>query len=273
MKPTASGFVDVGGARLYYDMAGEGHPLILIHAGIADSTMWDELLPTFAGRFRTIRFDLRGFGRSDLAIGPFSRRTDLYALLVALEIERAHFVGVSMGGALAIDVAIERPDLVSALVAVAPGLSGSARSDASKASWAAIEAAAVAGDLARAVELEMQMWVDGPFRTPEQVAPGLRERVRLMETKNVTRDTNEGAPQSLVPPAIGRLGEIKCPTLIVLGEVDQPDINDNGERLAREVVGARKVVLPGVGHMLTLEEPTAFAQLVVKFLADLPAHP
>ena len=91
-ETTQTRTVEANGARLPYEIAGSGFPLVLVHAGVADRRMWDDQVAAFAGRYRTIRYDLRSFGESVGAPGPFSHHADLRALLDGLEIERAHLV-------------------------------------------------------------------------------------------------------------------------------------------------------------------------------------
>lgn len=269
VRQPATGFAEVNGARLYYEVAGAGHPLILIHAGIAHSRMWDEHVDAFAQRYQVVRYDLRGFGQSAMPPGPYAHRDDLYGLLALLEIERAALVGVSMGGGIAIDFALEHPERVTALVPVASGVSGSKPPDALIQSWSEIEAMAEGGDVAGAVELELRLWVDGPGRTPEQVAPAVRERVRIMETENAAQqEGQEGTSQPLEPPAIDRLGEIRAPTLVVVGDGDVPHILTTADRLAAGIPGARRVSMSGVAHMLTMEQPEEFNRFVLDFLGE-----
>ena len=152
-----SGFAAVNGTRLYREVTGAGHPLVLLHAGIADARMWDDQVAAFAERYTVIRYDARGFGRSDPAVGRFSPRADLAGLLVELGVERAHLVGLSMGGAVALDTALEHPELASALVLAATRPSGLAPSKGLRDGWTAVDEAFAAGDVAWAVELELRM--------------------------------------------------------------------------------------------------------------------
>jgi pimeloyl-ACP methyl ester carboxylesterase len=266
-----SGTAEVQGARLYYEVAGRGHPLVLIHAGIADCRMWDDQFEVFARRFRVVRYDVRGFGRSDMPPGPFSHQADLAGLLGHLDLGRAYVLGVSMGGLIAIDFTIERPEMVAALIPVASALSGSKPSDGLLAQWATVEEVAEKdGDVPRAVELELRMWVDGPRRTPDQVDPAVRERVREMNTAVFMRALRpEGTPVPLDPPAIDRLGEIVVPTLIIVGDGDQPDIVATADLLAQGIAGARQVVMPGLAHVPNMERPAEFNSIVQEFLGSL----
>lgn len=264
-----TGFAEVNGARLSYEVSGEGRPLVLIHAGIADSRMWDAQFTTFAQQYRVIRYDMRGFGRSAMPPGPFAHHEDLHGLLSFLGIESAYLVGVSLGGRVAIDLALTHPELVAALIPAASALDGHRWSDEARRRWAEIGAAVEGGDVARAVELELRMWVNGPTRTPEQVDAAVRERVRTMNAAIFARAADDSGEQGLEPPAIDRLGEIRAPTLAIAGDRDMPDILAIADRLAAGIAGARKVVMPGVAHLLTMEQPVAFNRIVLDFLRDL----
>jgi pimeloyl-ACP methyl ester carboxylesterase len=265
------GLAEVNGTRLYYELRGEGQPLVLIHSGLATSRMWDEQAWVFAQRHRVVLYDLRGFGRSGMPPGPFSNRADLAALLRFLGVERAVLLGSSMGGQLAIDFALEYPEMVAALILVGAGISGKQPSDYLVTRWAEIDAAATTGDIARAVELELRLWVDGPGRAPEQVDPAARELVREMNTDNFRRapEQEQGQPQALEPPALSRLGQIRAPTLVLVGEHDVPDTLESAERLARGIPGASKLVLPGTAHLPSLEQPEVFNRLVLEFLQEM----
>ena len=265
-----TGFADVNGTRLAYETRGNGHPLVLLHAGIGDARMWDDQMDAFAARYRVVRYDARGFGRSGAATGSYSPRADLAGLLAALGIGRAHLVGLSMGGALALDAALEYPELASALVLAATRPSGLAPSKELRDGWTAVDAAFAAGDVARAVELELRMWVDGPGRTPDRVDPAVRERVREMDAALFALP-DEGEPEALDPPAVERLGEVRVPTLAIVGEADQPDVLAGAETLAREVPGGRLATIRDAAHVPNMERPAAFNRLVLEFLAGVDA--
>lgn len=269
-----SGFAEIDGARLYYELAGAGHPLVLIHAGIADSRMWDDQWETFAQRYTVLRYDLRGMGRSPMPAGPFAYHEDLYGLLSYLGLGSAYLVGVSVGGMTAIDFTLAYPHMVDALVAVDAGVSGNAPPDSLLQAWEEVDQAVERGDVAGAVELELRMWVDGPRRRPEQVDPTVRERVREMNANNVAVYSEAGTPQPLEPPAAGRLGEIGVPTLVIAGAEDQPHVLASANLLETSIPGARKVVMPDTAHVPSMERPQEFNRLVLDFLESLqPARP
>lgn len=267
-----SGMAEVNGTRLYYEVAGEGHPLVLIHAGIADSRMWDDQFDAFAQRYRVIRYDLRGFGRSEVPPGPYALRDDLLGLLRFLGVARTYLVGVSIGGGLAIDFTLEHPGMVDALIPVAAGVFGLPRSAADDAPFEEVEAAIKAGDLARANELEIDLWVVGTRRTADQVDPRVRQRALEMNGDSFARlaENEQAHPQPLDPPAYGRLGEIHAPTLVIVGDEDLPEVTRAADALAANIAGAHKVVMHGAAHLPNMEQPAEFNRLVLDFLAGLP---
>lgn len=265
----ASGFAQVNGARLYYETAGEGPPLVLIHAGIADNRMWDNQFELFSKHFRAVRYDVRGFGKSDVAKSVFSHRDDLCQLMRFLNIDKAYLIGLSMGGGMVIDFAIEHPEMVTALIPVASGLSGHEPSSELKAKEEQVDAAFKAGDVARTVELDVRTWVDGPNRDPSQVDRTVREKVRQMDTDTTSRYVGQPAPISgkpLQPPAISRLAEIRAPTMIIVGDQDVQDIMATSELLESGIANARRIVISGAAHMVNMEKAEEFNRLVLEFL-------
>ena len=268
-----SGYADVNGGRLYYEVAGEGHPLALLHAGIADSRMWDDQFEEFAKQYRVVRYDYRGFGKSSVPVDGFSMRADLYELLRQLGIERAYLIGVSMGGGLAVDAAIERPDLVAALIPTCPGLSGQSEDATPEeiAFFEQVETADKDGDLGRVNELEVHLWVDGLSRSPEQVNPALRDKVREMNGLALQRQHEwEGVTtRKLEPPAAGRVGEITAPTLAIIGDRDLSGVKQAVDLIAAGVPGARKATVANAAHVPNMEHPEEYNRIVLDFLGSL----
>jgi 3-oxoadipate enol-lactonase len=268
-------FADVGGKELWYEEAGDGPALVLIHEGVADSTMWDDLVDDFAREHRVLRYDLPGYGRSPLPPGPFSHIRDLASLLEGLDVDRASIVGVSVGGRIALDFALVHPDRVDALVLTAPGLPGWDWSEEMERVDEQEEALVEAGDVEGAAELAVQVWFDGPHRSPADVDAKLRERALEMNRRAYaiqipayTTEQQPGPSEQLDPPTIGRLDEVRAPTLVVVPELDLPDILGICELLADRIPGARKIVMPGVAHFAPMERPADFTRHVLAFLAE-----
>jgi pimeloyl-ACP methyl ester carboxylesterase len=264
-----TGMAEVNGARIYYEVAGEGEPLVLAHAGIADSRMWEGQLMAFADRYRVVRHDMRGFGMTAMVDGPFSHHEDLRGLLDSLGVERAHFVGCSMGGGAVLDFALEYPQRVGNLVLVGSAVGGFAPDIDPPRQWDEILAAEEAGDLERVSELEVQVWVDGPRRSPGDVDASVRDLVREMNLIALRNEASElGEEWRPEPPAADQLPDVQASTLLVLGDEDQPSVFAAAGLLERELPNVRKVVMHGAAHVPNMERPEEFNRIVLDFLED-----
>jgi pimeloyl-ACP methyl ester carboxylesterase len=263
-------FARIGDASIAFDVTGQGHPVVLLHAGLGDRRMWDDQVPTFAEHFTVIRFDARGFGDTRRPPSEYWAWQDVIALLEYLGHERAHLVGVSMGSQTAFDTAVAAPDRVSALVAVS-ARTGVPASDSLRAGWKAVDELVEAGDIDEANEYELRMWVDGPSREPHAVPAAMRERVRAMNLDLLTRDDTEDNEQEPASPTEEGLSGISCPTLIVWGDQDVPDVQVAGPRLVAAIPGARQLIIPGTAHLPNLEKPAEFNRIVLDFLREAAA--
>ena len=264
-----AGFAAINGAHLYYESAGTGPPLLFVHAGICDSRMWDDQFAHFARHYRVVRYDMRGYGQTAAVDGPFAHHHDLYGLLKHLGIARTHLLGCSMGGSACLDFALAYPDMVDRLILVGSAPSGYQTKRPLPAQLAAVDAALERGDFATAAELETQIWVDGIGRTPEQVAPAIRDLVRAMNMIALQNEVLDlGQPQPLDPPAAQRLAEVQAPTLLLIGDLDQPRTLDAIEFMAERLPNARKVVMSGTAHLPNLEQPEHFNAIMLDYLAQ-----
>ena len=259
-------------AGIAFEIAGRGTPVVLVHAGVADRRMWDPQWPALTAAHRVLRYDLRGYGESLPPTVPWSHHADLLALLEELAIERAHVVGASVGAGIAVEAALAQPRAVASLVLAAPGgaLFGDATEDL-RAFWHEEVEALDQGDIPAAVEANLRAWVDGPSRPADAVDPNVRAFVGRMQRDAFELpewDADAVPEHELEPPAAARLAEIGCPTLVVVGEVDQAATIDAANRLAGQVPDVVYVSWPDSAHMLTLERPEEFSRLVLGFLGD-----
>jgi 3-oxoadipate enol-lactonase len=255
---------------LYVEQAGAGSPVVLLHEGIGDSRMWDPQWKPYSERFHVVRYDMRGFGQSPPAVGSYSLSGDLVALLDHLQLGPATLVGMSLGGSVAMEATIARPDLVSKLVLVAPGLRGFEMNDETKAGWAEEEAALERGDDDEAVEVNLRMWVDGPSRSPDDVDPELRRKVGEMQRRaiDIWREAGEeGEHEPLVEDWGERLGEIAVPTLVLVGDLDRAEMLEIADKLEAEIPNVRRSTIAGAAHVTNMEQPEEFDRLVLEFLA------
>jgi len=267
--PRTTATADVNGATLHYEVAGEGGPLVLVHAGISDSRMWDAQVDAFSRHYRTIRYDLRGFGRSLMVPGPFSHHADLRALLDALGVNRAAFVGCSMGGDAVLNLALENPERTGALVLVGATVGGFEFDEGKPEEWDELVAAIEAGGLERVSELEVRIWVDGPDgprRRADVVDPAVRDLARemnLIALKNeVVQLGEELEPET---PVASRLYQIQAPTLVLVGDEDRARTLA-ADLLEAEIPNARKTAMAGTAHLPNMGRPGEFNRLVLDFL-------
>lgn len=269
MENHQTGFAAVNGARLYYEVAGQGPVVVFIHAGVADRRMWDDQFDEFAKQYRVIRYDHRTYGKTENPQGEYDPVQDLAGLLNHLQVESAALVGCSVGGMVATNFTLTHPQKVRALVLSGAALGGyeSPNPDADAEFEAEYEAAYGARDFEKVIEMDMTMWLDGPGRKPGSVTGPVRDRMHAMRMTEIQRgEVSRFIP--LNPPALGRLGEIAVPTLVIIGESDTPDILAIGDILAKGIPHAKKISYPTVAHMLNMEIPAQFNADVLAFLAQ-----
>ena len=267
-----SGFVNIDDAKLYYESAGTGMPLVMIHAGVADSRQWNNEFAAFSKDHQVIRYDMRGYGKSEPVDRDFSHLSDLLALLDALEIrEPCVMMGCSMGGGLAMDFALTHPSRVKALIMVGSAPSGLELDVPTPAKFAEVEKAFEAGDLDLVSELETQIWFDGSGRTPEQVDPTMRKLLYEMNRLALTyevRQLGKRLPNTEIPAA-ERLKDLNIPILAVVGSHDTPYILAAADYMEENIKSAKKVIIEDAAHLPNMDQPNQFQGIVKDFLASV----
>ena len=253
--------VDVNDARLWYDEAGEGEAVLFLHGGLGDSGLWEPVVPLVSERFRALRTDLRFYGRSTGPAAPWSWHDDVLATLDELGIERAALVGLSLGGRIALELALDAPGRFWALALVAPGLSGHDGRAYSEEHEARYEASPDEEKLATMMAIDFEVW-----------APlGADERMRRLW--HATPDANP-LPGGVEPrPARGgdakpRLAELDVPTLVLTAAHDPAGFREIGPLVAGEAPNARHLELDS-DHYVTLREPELVARALLDFLTPL----
>jgi 3-oxoadipate enol-lactonase len=240
--------------------------VVLIHAGIADSRMWGPQLKSFAHRHRVLAPDLPGFGTSP-ETDPVDHRSFVRAAMTDEGIDRAVLVGTSLGGRVALELAVETPERVGALVLVGAGIDGHDWSPEVVAFGEEEETALARGDLDAAVDANLRLWLAGPRRTIDEVDPHIRELVREMQRDAFVLQQDPGVRSvELRPPASERLGEVTVPTLVLTGDEDVSDIQLIADRLAAGIPNAERATIAGAAHLPNLEQPDEFDRIVLAFL-------
>ncbi len=267
-----TGFVVVNGANLYFERAGDGQPLVMLHAGIADCRMWEHEFAALADSYQTLRFDMRGYGRSLPAAGEFNIQDDLKGLLDALEVPSPYILmGCSMGGGLAIEFALAQPERVSALLLVG----SDPRGFEGDAAWpdelmARSEAAFEQGKVDEVAELDIKIWFDGVGRSRDDVDPEIRAKAFEMARQVTVHELSgigDHKSKTTDIPAAQRLTELTMPALVIIGENDLPYLQQAADYLAEQLPQARKLILPNAAHLPNMEHPALFEASVREFLA------
>lgn len=268
-----SGYAKINQARIHYETAGAGTPFVMIHAGVADCRQWDNEFGYFAEKYRVVRYDMRGYGRSEPVEGDFSHLEDLLSLLDRLDNhEPMILMGCSMGGSLAMDFALAHPSRTKALIMVDSGPSGLKLDIPDPAKFADAEKAYEEGNLDLVAEIETQIWFDGTGRTHEQVDQRMRKLVYEMnrnaldhEAKNI----GKRLPDTQAP-AFDRLHELKIPVMIIVGEHDTGYIWAAADYMIQKIPTWTMVGIEDAAHLPNMDHPRRFRTILEDFLDDLP---
>jgi pimeloyl-ACP methyl ester carboxylesterase len=265
-------WVEVPGGRLWAASDGDGPPIALLHAGIAEAAIWEPFIPrlTDAG-YRSIRYDARGFGPSTTEDVEHRRADDLRAVLDAFDVERACLVGNSQGGTIALDFAVLQPERVAALVMLASGIGGlevemSPRDEAVQKRYVEVDGA---GDLEALTDFEVALWGAGVEQPVDRLPADLRATLRPMVLAANVNAEARGRPVPLDPPAAERLDRLSMPVLFIHGALDFSHTETYGRILEERLPNARLVVLPDVAHMVALEAPDETARLILELVRPL----
>jgi 3-oxoadipate enol-lactonase len=274
VDPVLTKHLEVPGGKIAYEVSGEGRPIVLLHEGIADRRMWNREFALLPREHRVVRYDLRGYGGSTPATSSYSAVRDVVALLDHLGWKRPLIVGPSMGGRIALDLALAHPERVGGLLLIAPGYSGmdydhvpggkatferdETLSKAAADAWAA-------GKLDEATEHLRQLWASAlTGRSLDLFRTMVRDNAKeVFEDRSAQHETREGKP------AAARLDEIRAPTLVLVGDRDNPAMPHLANFLARGISGAKVQLVPGADHLLNLSRPDAFDAALQTFVASL----
>ena len=261
--------VTSGKAELACDTAGQGEPVLLLHAGVADSRSWARVVDVLAPTRQTIAFDRRGYGRTSYEPEPHSHVDDALAVLDHFGAGATALVGNSVGGRTALDLALAHPERVTRLVLIAPGVRGAPElgelNATEKALTDAIDAAEAAGDLAEVNRLEAHVWLDGPAAPEGRVGGAAREL--FLDMNAVALAAPDAGDEADLPSAWDRLAEIGVPTLVIVGALDFDEEMATCTALGAAIPGARLEVIPGVAHLPQMEADSTVFDLIGEFLA------
>ena len=267
MTNAESSYIPVSGGKLYYEVAGQGEPLVFVHGFTLDTRMWDDQWDVFASRYRVVRYDVRGFGRSDLPSAAYANYIDLDTVVQHLGLERPHVVGLSMGGGIAADYAANFSEGLRSLTMIDSTLGGYAFPESFRSGVTAF------GPIAKAqgVKAAIDAWVAHPFFAPaaEQSAVLARLNEIVGAYHGYAWTTPTVLQEEPGTPTAEALDKIKVPTLVIVGERDIPEFREVARHMADNIAGAELVVIPNVGHMSNMEAPAAVNEAILSFLAGV----
>lgn len=255
---------------------GTGETILFVHADFVDGGMWKPVMDRLSPRYRVVCFDKRGYGRSEPVTGPICRRRELEAVVRSLGKGKVHLVGCSNGGQSSLDLALEHPELVKSLTLVNSPPSGFEMQGAPPPEILEMIAAMTRGDVDATSDLQIKIWFDGPERCAaafDEAGRAARAEASRMNRIFVERGTflaTGGAEaEPLVPPAIGRLGELRLPTLIVSGDLDYSETRRASAITAERIPGARALRMEGCAHVPPMEKPEAFSDALLGFIESI----
>lgn len=267
-----SGYVDIDQTRLYYETAGSGIPLLLVHAGVADCEQWDNEFLGFSQHFQVIRYDMRGYGKSDPVSGPFSHLSDLERVIAELDLAPPLILmGCSLGGVLSMDYALEHPDMIRALIMIGPGSCGFELDNCTQELFSEAKQAFEEGDLNRLAEIETQMWFDCIHAEPDQVDQSMRAFLYEMNRSVLAREAQvaDQIPDEKGKESLTKMAQASFPVLIVVGSKDLPYMHAAADFLTDSIRSARKEIIDDAAHLPNLDQPHVFQEVVGNFLDEV----
>jgi 3-oxoadipate enol-lactonase len=264
-SPVKAGYLKVPDGKLYYEVAGEGDWIVLVHDGNLHSVTWDEQFPVFSKNYKVVRYDRRGYGKSTYPEKPYSNIEDLAEVFRQLDIDKATLMGMSAGGGLVIDFTLQHPDKVTGLVLVGAVVSGFGYSDHMRTRGGNLDPE-VLSDSAKLADYMCH-------RDPYTFYEGNKEAKErgyayLMNSLQNYRMDKFNYLKGPLRPALPNLKEIKVPALIIVGEYDIPDCHAHAGAIEAGIPGSQRVVLNKAGHIVPLEQPAVFNETVLTFLHE-----
>ena len=263
-----SGYLNVDGGKLYYEAAGKGANIVLLHDGMVPCSIWDEQFLMLAKSNRVVRYDRRGFGKSTDPYTTYSHIEDLNQVFVKLDLDRAIVFGMSSGGGLAIDFTLKYPAKVRGLVLVGAVVGGLGYTSHMINRGGHLKSPKDIADPEKAIQYFV---MDDPYEIYHENVQA-KETVMKIMTSNPKHPGSKEKYAMLKPPertALMFLSEIRVPTLILVGEFDIPDVHAHAGAIDAGIANSTRQIIPKSGHLIPIEQPGLFNAAVVDFLEEL----
>jgi pimeloyl-ACP methyl ester carboxylesterase len=257
-----TGYVLVDGGKLFYESAGSGKNIVLLHDGMVNREIWDEQFPLLAKTFRVVRYDRRGYGKSSDPEKKYSHINDLNQLFIQLKIDKAIIFGMSSGGRLAIDFALTYPEKVEGLVLVGAVVSGFGYTSHMDTRGGHFDPRKITDP----VKVHEYFIKDDPYEIYSENTVAKEKVMKLLP--NLARQ-NSVPTQPAGKVAVRSLSEIKVPALILVGEFDIPDVHAHAGVINAGIGNSKREIIPRSGHLIPIEQPVLFNEAIMKFLNKL----
>jgi 3-oxoadipate enol-lactonase len=261
-----TGYIHVDGGKLYYEAAGVGENIVLLHDGMVHNAVWDGQFQALAKEYRVVRYDRRGYGKSSMPKARFSNIEDLNQLFSQLKIDKAIVFGMSAGGGLAMDFALKYPGKITELVLVGAVVSGYGYSKHMMTRGGHFNNAEYSSSF-DARKFIHYFGMEDPYTIFAENKDAKEKFVKLLEASPQNVDQEKfryDTPSDR--PAARFLSEIKVPALIIVGEHDIPDVHAHSGVIEMGIPGAKRIIVNNAGHLVPLEQPDEFNTLVFGFL-------
>ena len=275
-KAVSSGYAEVNGTKLYYEMAGAGQPLVLIHGNFGDRRHWDLQFIELSKKYKVLRYDCRGYGKSALpkADEAYKDCEDLKALMEFLGIKKAHLCGLSQGGDIAIDFVLAYPDMAISLIPIGPQVMGMGEEEYNTPAFDTLRVTAV-----QTLEILKSkgpkgatdyLWT-GEHVFGKSVISQVTRRALLQMGYDYSwwRYLNANKRGYAFPKAIRKLNEIRIPSLIVTAEFDLPVCKELVDLMIEKIPGAKLISIKGAGHIMNMDKAGEFNKAVSEFLDNI----
>ena len=258
-----TGYILVDGGKLFYESAGKGTNIVLLHDGMVNNKIWDEQFPLLSKTYRVVRYDRRGYGKSSDPELKYSHIADLNQLFIQLRIDKAIIFGMSSGGRLAIDFTLTHPEKVTGLVLVGAVVSGFGYTSHMNTRGGHFDPQKMT-DPAKVNEYFIK---DDPY---EIYSENTAAKDKVMKLLPFLARQNSVPTQPASKVAVRSLSEIKVPALILVGEYDIPDVHAHAGVINAGIANSKREIIPRSGHLIPIEQPALFNEAIIAFLNTLP---
>jgi pimeloyl-ACP methyl ester carboxylesterase len=258
-----TGYVNVDGGKLFYEVAGKGDNIVLLHDGMVNHRIWDEQFPILARNYRVIRYDRRGYGKSSDPETKYSHIDDLNQVFIQLKVDKAIVFGMSSGGGLAINFALTYPEKVKGLVLVGAVVSGFGYTSHMTTRGGHMNPA----EMSDPAKLIKYFIMDDPY---EIYSGNTKAKEKVMTLLPYLGRDNKVPTKPPEKIAVKCLSEIKVPTLILVGEYDIPDVHAHAGVINAGIVNSKREIILKSGHLIPIEQPVLFNEAVLNFLNKFP---